>query len=69
MSSYGYFPGSGWDWFPESERRPEQELVEARKARDNTPGKVLSEMALVFGASLAVVLLIDVAVILASAMM
>lgn len=65
MSSHGYFPGPAWDWIPES-RRPEQDLVDARKARENTPGKVLGKMALVFGTSLAVVLLIDIAVILIS---
>jgi hypothetical protein len=70
MRGYEYFPGPGWDWFPDSERRPEQELAEARKARDNArdnaPAKVLSEMAVVFGTSLAVILLIDVAVLLVS---
>ena len=65
MRGYGYFLGPGWDWFPDSQR-PEQELFDARKARENTPAKVLSEMAAVFGASLAVVLLIDVAVLLMS---
>ncbi len=66
MRGYGYFPGPGWDWFPDTERRPEQELAEARRATDNAPAKVLSEMAVVFGTSLAVVLLIDVAVFLVS---
>jgi hypothetical protein len=65
MPSYGYFPGQGSDWFPDS-RRPEQELIDARKARENAPSKVLGEMALVFGTSLAVVLLIDIAVLLVS---
>jgi hypothetical protein len=69
MRGYGYFPGPGSDWFPDSERRPEQELVDARKAKENAPTKVLSEMAVVFGTSLAVVLLIDVGVLLVSVAM
>jgi hypothetical protein len=65
MSSYGYFPGPIPDWFPDS-HRPEQDLIDAQKAQENAPFKVLGEMAFVFGTSLAVVLLIDVAVLLAS---
>jgi hypothetical protein len=65
MRGHGYFPGPGWDWFPDAPR-PEQELVDARKAKENAPARVLSEMAVVFGTSLAVVLLIDVAVLLVS---
>ena len=65
MSSHGYFPGPISDWFPES-HRPERELIDVRKAQENAPSKVLGEMAFVFGISLAVVLLIDLAVLLAS---
>ena len=68
MRGYGYFPEPGWDWFPDP-HQPEQDLIDARKARENAPPKVLGEMALVFGTSLAVVLLIDVAVFLVSATM
>jgi hypothetical protein len=67
MHAYGYSPGPGGDWFPDSQGRLEQDLVDARKAKENAPTKVLSEMAVVFGTSLAVVLLIDLAVFLASA--
>jgi|HubBroStandDraft_5_1064220.scaffolds.fasta_scaffold1921311_1 hypothetical protein len=68
MRGYGYYPGPGWDWFPDS-HGPERELADARKARENAPTKVLSEMAVVFGTSLAVVLLIDAGVFLASVAM
>jgi hypothetical protein len=65
MRGYGYFLGPGWDWFPDSHRAG-QELADARKARENAPAKVLSEMAVVVGTSLAVVLLLDIAVLLMS---
>jgi hypothetical protein len=65
MRGYGHFLGSACDWFPDS-HRPEQELVDARNARENAPAKVLSEMAVVCGTSLAVVLLLDIAVLLMS---
>jgi hypothetical protein len=68
MRGQGFFLGPAWDWFPDS-ARPEQELLDAMKARENAPAKVLSEMAIVFGTSLAVVLLIDVAVLVASVTM
>jgi hypothetical protein len=66
MRGYGYFLERDREWFPNSQRLPEQELVDARLVKENTPAKVLSEMAVVFGTSLAVVLLIDVAVLLVS---
>ena len=69
MRGYGYFLGPAWDWFPDTQRRPDQELVDARTAKENAPTKVLSEMAVVFGTSLAVVLLIDLAVLLVSVTM
>ena len=66
MSGIGYFLGPSWDWFPDSERRPEQQLIDARKARENAPNRVLGEMASVVGTSLAVVAFIDVAVLILS---
>lgn len=59
---YGYFPGPEWNWFPDHSKPTPQ--TDAPKAEDNSPRKVLTEMALVFGASLGVVLLIDAIVIL-----
>ena len=59
---YGYFPGPEWNWFPEHEKHPGRSTD--REARDNSPRKVLTEMAVVFGLSLGVVLLIDAVVIL-----
>ncbi len=65
MRGHGYFPGPAWDLFPDGPQ-PEQQFPDARKARENAPTRVLSEMAVVFGTSLAVVLLIDIAVLLMS---
>jgi hypothetical protein len=59
---YGYFPGPEWNWYRDQERRPQRS--EISKAKDNSPRKVLSEMAIVFGLALGVVLAIDAAVLL-----
>jgi hypothetical protein len=59
---YSYLPGPEWNWFPEQQKRSQRQVD--RESGDNSPGKVLAEMALVFGLSLGVVLFIDAAVIL-----
>jgi hypothetical protein len=66
MRSYGHFGEPVWDLFPDTAPQRERELVDARKARDNAPIRVFGEMAQVVGTSLAVVALIDVAVLLIS---
>jgi hypothetical protein len=65
MRSHGYLVGPAWDGFLGAPR-PEQELADARKARENAPAAVFSEMVVVFGTALGVVLLIDIAVLLMS---
>lgn len=56
---FGYFPGPEMNWLQRPERRP------ARQApRNNSPRAVLREMAVTFGLSLAVVLVIDAIVLL-----
>ncbi|MGD0144768.1 MAG: hypothetical protein ABSC92_16575 [Rhizomicrobium sp.] len=66
MRGFGYFLGPAWHGFRGYQPRPWQERIDAGNANENAPTKVLSEMAVVFGTSLAVVLLIDVAVLLIS---
>jgi len=59
---YSYFPGPEWNWFPEREKGSNR-ADEAEQ--DKSPKKVLVEMALVFGLSLGLVLMIDAIVLLA----